>query len=163
MNLTPWKRRETMDGGITRLRDEIDRMFERFFEEPFPTSGAGWPRPEGWMPAIDVSESDGEIIVRAETPGVAAKDLDIAVTGNVLTLSGHKEEHMEKKDENHYRCERRFGSFKRMIELPAAADPDQISAESENGVVTIRVAKKPGARPRQIAVKTASTKEPVGT
>lgn len=168
MNLSLWKKRPTASlstsGEIARLRDEMDRTFERFFADPFGL-GAIEPkvfRSEGWAPAIDVSETDAEVTIRAEAPGVPAKDLDISISGNTLTISGQKEESSEKTEENFYHCERRFGSFRRSIDLPEAADAEKVTAESDNGVVTIHVPKKPGARPKQVEVKAAQKKVAVG-
>jgi HSP20 family protein len=163
MSLLVPRKRRGLNGDIARLRDEMDRTFERFFNEPFgllqvePKS----LREEGWLPPIDVSETDNEVTIRAETPGVPAKDLEITVTGTTLNISGQKEEHVEKKGENFYQCERRFGSFRRTVELPETIDPDKFTAEADNGVVTIRVAKKPGAKPKQIEVKPVAKKVPV--
>jgi HSP20 family protein len=165
MSLTLWKKREPSlsNGGLARLRDEMDRTFDRFFNEPW---GLGLIEPkslraEGWFPPMDVSETDDEVTIRAETPGIAAKDLDISISGTMLTISGEKQEQEEKKDENYYQCECRYGSFRRMIDLPDTIDPDKVTADSDNGVVTIRVAKKPGAKTKKVEVKPTSKKVPV--
>lgn len=155
MNLGIWRGRNGLD-GLARLRDEMDRSFDRLFSEPLGAIEPRALRAEGWMPAIDVSESDGEVLIRAEAPGIAAKDLEISVSGRALLISGKKEETTEKKDENFYHCERRFGSFRRVIDLPETADTDKITAEADNGVVTVRVAKKPGAKPKQVEIKPAA-------
>jgi HSP20 family protein len=158
MNLTLWKKRDPLNGGLARLRDEMDRTFDRFFSEPFGIMDVEPKslRTEGWIPALDVSETDTEVTIRAEVPGIAAKDLDISASGNSLSIAGQKEETSEKSGEEFCQCERRFGSFRRVIDLPDTVDADKITAESDNGVVTIHVAKKPGAKPKQIEVKTAS-------
>lgn len=96
--------------------------------------------------------------IRAEVPGIAAKDLDISLSGTALTISGQKEETSEKQDENYFRCERSFGSFRRVIELPESVDTDKVAAESDNGVVTIHITKRPGAKPKQVEVKPAGKK-----
>ncbi|MCC6659531.1 MAG: Hsp20/alpha crystallin family protein [Phycisphaerales bacterium] len=163
MNLSLWRRRDPLNGGLSRFRDEIDRTFERFMSEPFGLIEAKSPRPEGWAPAIDVCETDAEVTIRAEAPGIPAKELDISVSGNTLTIAGQKEESSEKEEENFYHCERRFGSFRRSIDLPETVDADRISAESDNGVVTIHIAKKPGAKPKQIEVKAAAKKVAVAS
>jgi HSP20 family protein len=160
MNLSLWRKREPLNGGLARLREDLDQTFDRFFSEPF---GIGTIEPkslraEGWIPPLDVSETDNEVTIRAEVPGIAAKDLDICVSGTTLSIAGQKEETKETKDEDFYQCERRFGSFRRAIDLPETVDPDKVSAESDNGVVTIHVAKKPGAKPKQVEVKPASKK-----
>jgi HSP20 family protein len=169
MNLSLWNKRPTAslfasNGEIARLREEMDRTIDRFFNEPFGL-GVAEPkslRSEGWAPAIDVSENDTEVTIRAEAPGIPAKDFDISVSGKTLTIAGQKDESSEKKEENFYHCERRFGSFRRSIELPDSVDADKVTAESDNGVVTIRVAKKPGAKAKQVEVKPVAKKVPVG-
>lgn len=164
MNLSLWKKRPSalsaspFNGDLARFRDEMDRTFERFFTDPFGAIEPKMLRAEGWAPAIDVSETDAEVTVRAEVPGVAAKDLDISVSSGILAIAGQKEEKSETKDEGYCCCERRFGSFRRSIELPDTVDADKINAESDNGVVTIHIPKKPGAKPKQIEVKTAPKK-----
>ncbi len=167
MSLSIWKKREPLsstshgNGGLARLREEMERTFDRFFNEPFGFVEPKALRSEGWIPPLDVSETDTEVSVRAEVPGIAAKDLDISVTDHTLSIAGKKEEQEEKKGEDFYQCERRFGSFRRLIELPEGVDPDKVTAEVDNGVVTIRIGKKPSAKAKQIEVKTASKKVPV--
>ena len=158
MNLSLWKRRSPINGDLARLRDEIDRTFERFFIEPWNLMEPKIARMEGWLPPVDVSETPGEVTIRAEVPGILAKDLDISVTGTTLTIAGQKEEQEEKKGEDYYLSERRFGSFRRVVELPESVDADKVTAESDNGVVTIRVAKKPGIKAKQVEVKPAGKK-----
>jgi HSP20 family protein len=169
MNLSLWKKRpsalspSSLNGDFARLRNEMDQVFDRFFTDPFAFAAIEpkMLRAEGWAPAIDVSENDTEVIVRAEVPGIAAKDLDISVSGNVLTIAGQKEEKCEAKDEGYCSCERRFGSFRRSFDLPDTVDADKINAESDNGVVTIHIPKKPGVKPKQIEVKAAAKKVPL--
>lgn len=170
MNLSLWNKRDPVTSDLGRLRDELDRTFSRFFREPGAL--AGWPsdplalRTEGWVPPLDVSESDTEVTIRAEVPGVATKDLDVTVSGNTLCIAGRKEEQQEKKTESYYRAERRFGSFFRSVELPDTVDTEKVTAEADNGVVTLHVAKKPGAKPRHVEIKpgaSAGRKVPVNT
>jgi len=149
---------------LGRFREEMDRTFDRFFADTFAL-GTVEPkalRSQGWHPAIDVSETDTEVTVRAEVPGIAAKDLDISVSGRILSIAGEKEEKSETREEGYCCCERRFGSFCRSVDLPDWVDADKINAESDNGVVTIHLPKKPGAKPKQIEVKTAAKKVPGG-
>ncbi|MCA3004485.1 MAG: Hsp20/alpha crystallin family protein [bacterium] len=163
MNLSLWKKRDPLDSSLARLRQEMDRTFDRFFSDP---SGMAWadasgPRFEGWLPPLDISQTDAEITIRAEVPGVAVKDLAISVSGNTLTIAGHKAEHREQKEEDIFRCERRFGEFRRSVELPETADPEKITAESDNGVITIRILRRPGAKPRLVEIKPIGRKVPV--
>ena len=143
----------------------MDRTFDRFFSEPWGGLGLIEPkslRREGWLPAIDVSETDNAITVRAEVPGIAAKDLEISILGTTLSIAGKKEEKDEQKNEDFYHFERRFGSFRRVIDLPDMIDADKITAESDNGVVTIHIAKKPGAKSKKVEVQPTSKKVSVG-
>lgn len=151
MNLSLWKHRNPFNGELHRLRDEMDRTIDRLLGTSF-AEPKGF-RLEGWMPLVDMSETDGEITIRAEAPGIAAKDLDISVVGGSLVLSGTKKEEDERKGEDWYQCERRFGAFRRSIELPETADPERVSAESDAGVVTIRVGKRTGVKPRHIEIR----------
>ena len=134
--------RRVHPGGV--VRSELDRVFDDVFGGLVPglrTSGAGW------VPSLDVRESDDEITVQAEIPGVSAEDFDISVIDDVLSISG------EEKGDNFYRKERRFGSFRRSIVLPAAVDTEKISAEYDRGVLMVRLAKIEKAVPKKIQVK----------
>jgi HSP20 family protein len=143
MSLTTWTRNPLVD-DFMRARDDMGRIFSRML-------GSG-----AYEPLVDVSENDDGVVVRAEIPGIAARDLDISVTGNTLVISGRKDEREECEGEDFYRCERRFGAFRRTIDLPESADPERISADSDNGIVTVRFAKKPGMRSRRVEVKPTS-------
>jgi HSP20 family protein len=163
MNLTLWRKRDPFNGGLARLREEMDRTFDRFLSEPMGLMEPKLLRSEGWIPPLDVSETDAEVTIRVEVPGIPAKDLDISVTGNTLSIAGEKEETKETKEESFYQCERRFGSFRRVIDLPETIDADKVTAESDAGIVTIRVAKRPGAKPKHVEVKSAGKKVPIAT
>ncbi|HEY3244382.1 MAG TPA: Hsp20/alpha crystallin family protein [Phycisphaerae bacterium] len=103
--------------------------------------------------ALDVKDSESEVIVKAEIPGVDAKNVDISLSGNVLTISGQKEELKEEKGEDYFVSERNFGSFRRSLELPQTVDPEKITAEQDNGVLTVKIGKLKIAKPRRIPVK----------
>ncbi len=168
MSLTLWKKRSPaalspLNGDLARLRDEMDRTFDRFFTEPLSLDAIEPKllRAQSWFPPLDISETDNEVTIRAEVPGIPSKDVDVSISGTTLTISGEKNESTERRDENFYQSERRFGSFRRMVELPDSIDADKVTAESDNGVITIRIAKKPGTKPRQVEVKPAGKKVPV--
>src|SRR5262245_26451955 len=123
MNLVPFrnKRRNIAEaepaGQLARFRNEMDRLFDRFVRGAFDWDVDG-PFGDQFMqsgPVLDMTETDGEIVVTAELPGVDSKDLNVSVTGDVLTISGEKKCSSEQKGENFHRTERRFGSFERMI------------------------------------------------
>jgi len=158
MNLIPW-RNKSMDAGrrgetttLPSLRREIDDLFDRFLGEPF---GNGLSRMfGGWASGLktDLAESDDEVVVRAELPGVDPKEVEINVNGNALTISGEKKEEHEDKHRNYHYVERQFGSFHRSVQLPAYVDPDKVEATFKNGVLTVTIAKKHDAKPRKIKV-----------
>ena len=162
MNLIPWRNKKRANGdadtalatSARRFRTEMDQLFDRFFRDPW-----GWPEelfgpPTGWRPALEVLENDREVTIRAEVPGIDPKDIDVTISGNMLTLSGEKKETSEHKGESYFHSERRYGSFRRCIELPTTVDPDRVTAEHANGVLTIHVGKVPSATPKRITVKT---------
>ena len=161
MSLTLWNRNPRVE-DFARTREEMDRMIGRFlggttmmpFEGRFGRLEGGMP--QVWLPPVDVSETDDEVIISTELPGISAREVDITVTGTTLNISGKKEEKEECEQDNFFRCERRFGAFRRSIELPESIDPDRISADAENGVITIRVAKKPGQRTRKVEIKSTT-------
>lgn len=137
-------------GGFRR---EMERAFENMLGEPFGM--AATPeilRMEGWSPLVDVSETDRELIVRAECPGIRIEDIEVSVLGNTLVISGEKSQESETGGEDWYRCERRFGSFRRTIDLPSTVEADRAQADAQNGVVTVHIPKRPEAKPRPIAI-----------
>ncbi len=144
--LSPWRR---TIGALEPFRQEMEDLFERFFGE----EGGNGASARTWTPRVDVKETDKEIVVKADLPGVDVKDIDITVVGGVLTLRGEKREEKEEKKENYYRSERFVGRFYRELPLPPGVDPDKVFAASSKGLVTITIPKKPEAQPKKIAVK----------
>lgn len=157
MNLIPWstKRQDEEDySPLGYIRSEFDQLFNRF-DQMFGPMQAGSAGMRQWSPMLDVTETDKEILVKAEIPGIEPKDLDITISGNMLTLAGEKKEQSERKGENFFHSERRFGSFRRTVQLPASVDPDKMDASYKNGLVNIRFQKHPGAVPKRIKVQPA--------
>jgi HSP20 family protein len=125
-------------------------LFESLFKD-FPFSNQAFDRETG-MPAVDVLEKDGNLILRAELPGMEEKDIQIQLDGNVLTLKGERKLEEEDKKENYHRIESFYGSFSRSFTLPETADRDKIKADYKTGILTVTVPQKPELKPRQIAV-----------
>jgi HSP20 family protein len=123
----------------------MNRMFEDFFGD--------LATERRWMPSVDVKETDTDVIVHAEIPGIDPTTVEVDVHGDVLTLKGEKQESKEEKNENWHRVERRYGSFVRAIPLPVEVDPEKAVAEANNGVLTIKLGKKAGAVRRTIDVQ----------
>jgi HSP20 family protein len=133
------------------MRWEMDQVFDRFFSDVW--AGDRWGETGLWAPALDVKETEDEVVVHAELPGVDPKDLDITISGELLTLSGKKEVKTEKKEENWFHSECRYGEFRRSVTLPAAVETKDVNADYKNGVLTIRVKKSANAQAKKIAVK----------
>jgi len=133
---------------ISNLRREMDRMWEDFFG-----SGQVNVREGLWAPSVDVSETNDAVIVKAEIPGMEAKDIDISLTGDVLTIKGEKKQETEEKEENFHRIETRYGSFSRMLRLPAAIQTDKVDATYEKGILKLVLPKKEEVKPKQIEIK----------
>ncbi len=125
------------------LRNQMDRLFDTFGTWPNETASDVTPR-------VDVSETDKEIDIDAELPGLEDKDIDVTLSGDTLTIRGEKKSEHEEKKKNYYVSERSSGSFSRSIQLPFDADPNNISAKFDKGVLHIAIPK-----PEHIAAKTA--------
>ena len=106
-----------------------------------------------WNPSIDVSESDDEIVVKVEIPGVSLEDVDISIDDNHLVISGEKKQEVEEQDRNYCRVERSYGSFRRSLALPSGAEVDSIRASSRDGVLSILIPKSDDTRSRKIEIE----------
>ncbi|MDX9803203.1 MAG: Hsp20/alpha crystallin family protein [Dehalococcoidales bacterium] len=131
------------------LRQAMDRLFEDSFVRPAGFGGVSMPEV-----ALDMKETDADVVVKAELPGVKPEDVDVSVSEGILTIKGENREEQEEKEANYYRRELRYGSFSRSISLPAAVNADKAEAVFENGVLTLTLPKAEEARPKQIKVKT---------
>ena len=160
MNLVPWKRKQKTESAeveshpITQFRSEIDRLFDRFFQEPWGALGDPFPASGDLQPNVDVRETEKEILIHAEIPGVDPKDLEVSLSENVLTLQGEKRSCSEKKEGGAVIKECSYGSFHRAIPLAAEVDPEGVEAEHKNGVVTIKLAKSRVTPTKKISIKT---------
>ena len=133
------------------LQRRMDRLFDDFagdYHWPF-TNGRG-----AMTPTIDVSETDKEMTVEAELPGVDEKDIDVTLTDNLLTIKGEKKQEKEEKKKDYHLTERSYGSFSRSMTLPFDADPAKIRAAFKDGVLTITLPKPPEvkAKVKKIAI-----------
>ncbi len=146
MSLIRW--RPTRD--LLSIRDEVNRLFDNFFTG-LPERRRGLLEGE-WAPSVDVAETDNEVVVTAELPGVEQDNVDITITDDVLTLKGEKKEEKEVKEKNYHRIERSYGSFQRSISLPAGVQADKAKATYKDGVLHITVPKAEEAKPKQIKI-----------
>lgn len=128
------------------LRKEFPEKFEDFLEE----ESSGRRR---WIPEVDVYETDNEIKLKAELPGVNKEDIEVNIENNVLTISGEKKTEKEETEENYHRIEREFGRFKRGIRLPEGTDKESIQAKYNDGVLEVSVPKTEKTKRKQIPVE----------
>lgn len=158
-NLTPWRKQEKNgEQALTRVEDEFplgqfrrefDAIFDRFFHGwPTPFM-AEWPGDRFW--GLDLDDAGNEVVVRAEAPGFEAKDFDIQVSGNLLTIRAQQKSEPDGKSKNGYQYERQF---QRSVTLPAGVDVDKVDARYRNGILELHLPKLPQALGRRIEVKT---------
>jgi HSP20 family protein len=154
--LRPFGRKSDVASGggdpFNAFRREMDRLFESFGRE------VGWPAAEtgaAMAPSIDVSETESELKIEADLPGVDEKDLDLVISDNILTIKGEKKTETEEKKKDFHLVERSYGSFSRSLALPFAVDPNQAKATFKNGVLSISLPKPPEvkAKAKKIAIK----------
>lgn len=130
----------------------IDRDLNRLFRRPARGQNENDVLTAEFAPPADVYEDENKLTFKMEIPGIKQEDVDVRVDGNTLTISGERKLEHEEKRENFRRVERQYGSFCRSFDLPASADRDKISANFENGVLTVEVPKREEARGRQIQI-----------
>ena len=133
--------------GVTSLQEQVNRLFNDAFERQGEESSL-----TAWAPAVDIYETEHELVVKADLPDVDPKDLDIRVENNVLTIRGERKFEKKVNEENYLRVERAYGSFARSFTLANSANSDAIKADFQNGVLTLTIPKKEEAKPKQIKV-----------
>lgn len=146
LGLIPRRRRDDIAPPWREMEDFVNRFME---EMPLAE------RTLGWAPSVDISESDGKVMVKAELPGLDAKDIDVEVTGDLLVLRGEKTEDEERKGERYYCRERYAGSFQRSFRLPSGVESDKVDARFKNGVLTLEIPKSEESKQKKIPIKTA--------
>jgi HSP20 family protein len=133
--------------GVTTLQDQINRLFNDSFERAGEESNL-----TAWAPAVDIYETEHELVVKADLPDVDPKDLDIRVENNILTIRGERKFEKKVNEENYLRVERSYGAFARSFTLANTVNSEAIKAEYNNGVLTLSIPKREEAKPKQIKV-----------
>lgn len=146
MALVQWQPRQ----AIYRRTPSMDSLLESFWG-----FGSGDAFEQAWSPRVDVSETDGEVVISSELPGMKAEDVKITVADGVVTIEGEKKEERETEGRTAHRVERVYGSFRRSFRLPSAVNADEITATYEDGVLVVNLPKAEEAKARQIEVKTS--------
>ena len=147
MSLIRWQPlREMMS-----LRDTMDRLFEESFVRPT----RGWLTSEiGLRVPVDMYDSNGELVIQADLPGLKAEDVDVSISNDTLTIKGEYEAEEERDEENVHIQERRYGKFQRAIRLPSNVNAEAAEANFEDGVLRLTLPKAAEAQPKQIPVQT---------
>ncbi len=133
-----------------RMRRDMDRLWDSFLE------GAPGRRDEErgeWLPSLDVSETKNELVVKAEVPGMDAKDVDISLSDGVLTIKGEKKQEKEEKEADYHLIERSYGAFTRSIQLPKEVQGDKINASYKDGILRITLPKSEEAKKKEIRIR----------
>jgi HSP20 family protein len=143
MKLVPFVRRSEVPSTT--------RLFEEFFSD-FPFSGSLFEGGDRWTPSVDIMEKEGNLILRAELPGLSEKQIELKLEGNTLTLKGERKMENEDKKGTYHRVESCYGSFTRSFRLPDTVDTDKIHADYKNGILTVTIPQKSEAKPREIPV-----------
>ncbi len=150
--LTPWT-------GMTALKKEMDRLFERFWETDFPE----WPALGEWAPKLDVADTKEALVVTAEIPGIEPGEIELTLQDQVLTIKGEKRGEKEEKGRDYYRTERSYGGFRRVIPLPCEVDASKVTATHKKGVLTITLPKAPEAKKQVKKIAVTVEAEPAKT
>jgi HSP20 family protein len=133
--------------GASSLQDQVNRLFNDVFERPGDESNL-----TGWAPAVDIYETEHELVVKADLPDIDPKDLDIRVENNILSIRGERKFESKVSEDKYLRVERAYGSFSRSFSLANTVNSEAIKADYQNGVLTLAVPKREEAKPKQIKV-----------
>jgi HSP20 family protein len=137
---------------MVSLQDRMNMLFNQSFRG-INRGGAEEDWAQGaWSPAVDIYEKDGNIVLKAELPGIEAKNVGVTVENNILTLRGERQFDQEVQRENDQRVERSYGTFTRSFTLPTVVDTEKIKAEFKDGVLRMTLPKKEEAKPKQISI-----------
>ncbi len=145
MELMPWR----PFGRLSSSRQELGSLWDRISRE-MPSIG---PFTEEWVPSVDISETKKNFIVKAELPGLDAKDVSVSLSGDLLIIKGEKQREEEEKDEHHHYIERYSGSFQRSFQLPTSVKSDKVDAIFDKGVLKITVPKAEEAEKKEIEIQ----------
>ena len=137
--------------GANTLQEQVNRLFSDVFERSSQESNLST-----WAPAVDIAETEHELVVKADLPGVDPKDLDIRVENNVLTIRGERKLEKKVNEDNYLRVERAYGSFTRSFSLSNTVNSEAIKADYQNGVLSLSIPKREEAKPKQIKVNVAT-------
>jgi HSP20 family protein len=149
VDLTPWREQEEFE----RFRNEMDRLFDRFLNVRFPRIA---PTPNRWTPAVDICETEEDIVVRIEVPGVEPNDIHASVTGRVLEIHGERKRDFDEATEKPHRLEGSYGVFSREVRVPADVESGRVRATCRNGILKLVLPKSKDQSSKKIEIQTLS-------
>ncbi len=147
MAIDRWRRWEPFR-DVVEIQHEVNRLFDSFFGHPATVSVAE----RTWVPLCDMQETKDDLCVTLEVPGVREKDVQVAITGDLLTVKGERKWGKELKDDNYHRMERVYGKFERVVPLPVPIQADRVKASYRDGVLEIKLPKAEEVRPKEIKI-----------
>lgn len=133
--------------GMGEMQNEINRLFENFGSRPAMAGGE-----RTWLPTVDVHETKDDIVLSFDIPGVSEKDVQLTITGDLLTLKGERRFDRESNENTYHRVERLYGKFERSVQLPMTVQTDKVKATYRDGVLEVKLAKADEVKPRQIKI-----------
>jgi HSP20 family protein len=136
---------------LDSFQSDMNRLFDGFFGRREGTAGSGYAR--RWIPAMDLVETEDELVLRADLPGLDRDDIEIEVKDNVLTVSGERRAEHEDKGEGFYRVERASGRFSRSLDLPQGIDPSGVKANFDRGVLEVRIPRPEERKPTRVEIQ----------
>jgi HSP20 family protein len=137
---------------LVAVQGRLNRIFDEAFSGQPRGNDEDWGLGGQWAPSVDIFENDGNLVLKAELPGIDPKDVDVRVENNVLTLRGERKFESEVKREKYHRVERAYGTFSRSFTLPNVVDTEKIKAEYKDGVLQVTLPQREEAKPKQIQV-----------
>ena len=137
--------------GLNTLQDQVNRLLEDSIRGAGPNSSLA-----AWAPAVDIYETESELVVTADLPGINEKDFDVRVENNMLTIRGERKLEKTVNEDNMLRVERAYGSFSRSFSLPNTVNTEAIKADYRDGVLTVKMPKREESKPKQVKVNVAT-------
>lgn len=134
------------------MQDQVNRLLEA----PLAGRRAENSNLTAWAPAVDIYETENELVIKADLPDIDEKDLDVRVENNMLAIRGERKFEQKVKEDTYLRIERTYGSFSRSFSLPTTVNTESIHAEYKNGVLTVQLPKRAESKPRQVKVNVST-------
>jgi HSP20 family protein len=138
--------------NLSNLQEQVNQLFDSATPAQADNSAL-----TSWAPAVDIHETENELVLKADIPGVNEKDIDVRVENNTLTVRGERSFSSEVKEDNYLRIERTYGSFSRSFGLPTTVNTEAIKAEYKNGVLTVEMPKRAESKPKQVKINVSNS------